>query len=609
MHTDLSPASRLVFLASVTWAALCAPASAVTLAEALQAYRNNQVTQAETMLGALATDPTASLHDRATALRELGRIDGLVRGETDAMAAAMAQTSGEEACQTAITALRIYREHGAADAALSYAEQSRASCTPGPDDQLRVQLARTFMALGGAANLARAADELNAISPIAGGAPDVASARLSLALLRRDSGSAFAAWRDYFWLTDADAPQALTSYHGRAQAIFAAGLAANGADTDRLALVTMLIRAGFTEDARAFADATGIAARNADSAEWRRAAAFFRFHAAALELTARTNHAMLDRPDDPTRAADVTRYREEMGALMMRLMEDIGANGDPRLALAEAFGIYGSLGETSGYPSLHGGHIVEDQRIVTEQYGHRGELRFVVIDNMVSNGFESWLWDGWAEAGGWASDDATIVQIRSAYTPGPLAALRRVRPGPTRERYLQQIERSVADERSALDANRGIASLPATSERLELQAYEQIAARTGGDDGAFIAEVWRATNQYSIEKHEGRHAIDKARGSFSTPDLEYMAKLSQIALADYPRLGLASIAGSTIGETPHGIANRRILAGYRNWMQRHWRRIPGYDRETPALSQLTLLSDAQIVEIAQSMDELARPRR
>jgi hypothetical protein len=609
----LSP-SRLALAAVLAWTALAAPAGAATLAEALDAYRNNRVTEAETMLGALVADPATAAHDRAAALRELGRIDGLIRGETDAMAAAMAQTSGEEACATATTALRIYREVGQPATPLPYAEASRGQCTPGASDMLRVQLASTHMALADndpsarAAHLARADAELDAISPIAAGAPDIAKARLTLAMMRADSAAAFDAWRAYFWLTDTDAPQALTAYAGRARAIFDAGLAANASDADRIALVNMLIRAGFTDDARAFSEATQLAARNASDPNWVRAAAYFRFHASVREITTRTNHAMVNRNDDSTRSDDVRQYSEDIRGAMMQLMTDAGLSGDPQAALGEAYGLFGSLGETSGYPSLHGGHIVEDRRIVAEQYGRRGELRFVVVDNMVSNGFESWLWDGWAEAGGWADDDATIVQIRSAYTAGPLSALRRVRPGPTRERFLQMIARFDADERSALGRD-GVASLPATSERLEMEGYEQIARRTGDDDAAFIAEVWRATYQYSIEKHEGRHAIDKLRGTFSSPELEYMAKLSQIALSDYPRLGLASIAGSTLGDTPHGIANRRILTGYRNWMRRHWRDIPGFDRNAPALSQLTLLSDAQIVAIAQSMDDLARSAR
>jgi hypothetical protein len=300
-------------------------------------------------------------------------------------------------------------------------------------------------------------------------------------------------------------------------------------------------------------------------------------------------------------------YESEIMAAIGGLMQNAGLSGDPRAALAETYGLFGSIGETGGYPSLHAGHLAQDERITVAQYGRIGELRFIVIDNMIANGFESWLWDGSGEAGGWAPADDTIVQVRSAYTSAPLSALRRARPGAIRERHLADIEREQAGERAALGRD-GVATLPATSNRLTMQAIDQIAARTGSDDGAFIADHWRATIQYSITLHEGRHALDKASGRFSNVELEFRAKLSQIALADYPRLGLANVAGQTLGDTPHGDANRRILEGYRRWMRRHARDIAGFDRNQATLSQLHLLSDDQIRAAARSMDPWARQR-
>ncbi len=326
----------------------------------------------------------------------------------------------------------------------------------------------------------------------------------------------------------------------------------------------------------------------------------FAFDAAVRADTLRANREMMGGGRAPW-------YGDAIRADMGALMRSTGLSGDPRTLLAENFGLYGSLGETSGYPSLHGGHLAEDRHLSVDEYGHHGELRFIVIDNMLANGYESWLWDGWAEAGGWSGEGA-IVQIRSAYTDGPLRSLRRTRPGPSRDAFLTSLRQAEIAERAALErAGRdAIVSLPATSDRLEDQVYQAIAQRVGGDDAAFIAEVWRATNQYSIEMHEGRHAIDNANGHHSDPDLEYWAKLSQIALADYPRLGLASIAAGVINDTPHGIGNRRVLEAYRSWMRAHAREIAGFDASAPLLSQLDKLTDAQIVAVARSVDPLAR---
>lgn len=596
--------SRLAVAAFLTFASLAAPAAAATLAQGLSSYRTNHVADAERIFAEVAADPAATPRDRAQALRELGRIDGLIRGETDAIATAIAQAPQDETrCEIGATALIVYRNAGQPATPLAFAEGASATCTPGALESLRIELARTHLALAAsspsdrALHLAAAAAQLDAIEAAARGAPTVASTRLSLAIARRDSAAALTAWRDYFWLTDADSPQAMQQYAGRTAAVLDAGLNANADDDSLLALIEMLIRAGFVADARQFAAETNIGARANGNAQWRRASAYLAFDQNVRAITLGANRTMAT-------GGRATTYEADIQAAMAQLMTDAGLSGDPKAALMETYGVYGTLGETSGYPSLHGGHLVQDEHLAVAQYGRSGELRFIVIDNMTANGFESWLWDGWAEAGGWANDDG-IIQVRSAYTDGPLNALRLARPGPIRERYLADLERAVAQERESLGRD-GVAALPATSDRLDLQAIDQIAARVGADDQAFIAAHWRETINYSITLHEGRHALDNASGAFSSENLEFRAKLSQIALSDFPRLGLANIAGNTIGDTPHGNANRRILQGYRTWMRRHRGDIAGFDRTRPTLSQLDKLTDAQIVDGARSMDAWAR---
>jgi hypothetical protein len=587
--------------ALLAWAALTLDAAAVTLAEAMSAYRNNRVAEAEAMLGEVTADPAASAADRAAALRELGRIDWLVRGETDGAAAALAAVpDGEARCAALLLALRVYREAGAPQTALDEAARGRGECAPAAADSMRIAIARAHLA---AARPAAAAAELAAIGTAARRAPDVAAAKFSLALAQADAAAAVEAWRDYFWLDAADAPQALSAYAGRVEAVFAAGLAAGAAEADRIALIEFLIRAGFADDARALAGAMSAAPG------WAHARAYFTFRDAVAEATLRANREM-------AAGGRAEWYRERILAALATLMRDAGlsieASDDPRVttyrtmtALAGAYGLFGTVGETSGYPSLHAGHLVQDERLAVAQYGRSGEIRFVVLDNMLANGFESWLWDGWAEAGGW-SGGGVIVQVRSAYTHGPLGALRRARPGPDRDRFAAAIERTAADERAALGRD-GVAALPAASDRLELQAIDQIAARTSGDDGAFLAAFWRETVNTSITLHEGRHALDQAaNAAMAGEELEFRAKLSEIALSGYPRLGLANVAGQAQGDTAHGQANRRVLEGYRRWMRAHRREIAGFDRRAPTLAQLHLLSDDQIIAAAQSLDPWAR---
>jgi hypothetical protein len=583
------------------------PAQAVTLAEAMSAYRNNQVADAERMLGEVAADPAASELDRAAARRRLARIDWMARGETDAATRALAETPvGEGRCLVMTGALSVFREAENGGAIVEQAKSVGPECRANDLETLRIERARIHMALAAAASgeararhLAEAAEHLNAIDAVANTTPGVALPRFSLALAQRDAAAAFAGWRTDDWLSDADAPQALGMYAGRVEQIFASGLRADAADSDVITLIAMLTRAGFADDARLLAEQTGVGARATDSAEWRRVAAYFALNSAVREATLRANREIIN-------GGRAGWYEREIIAASTRAMEAVGLSGDPRVALAEAFGVYGTVGETSGYPSMHGGHLVQDERLHVEQYGRSGEVRFIVIDNVLANGYESWLWDGWAEAGGWSSDGNTIVQIRSAYTGGPVGALRRTRPGPARDRFMTELQQKSTEELASLGRD-GVAGVPATSDRLEQQVYDAIAAGVGADDDAFIAEVWRATNQYSITSHEGRHALDNAhQRGLSTTQLEFRAKLSQIIFADYPRLGLASVAGQAFNDTPHGRGNQRVLEGYRRWMREHRDEIAGFDRSQPTLSQLDKLTDEQIVAAARSMDPWAR---
>ena len=78
-----------------------------------------------------------------------------------------------------------------------------------------------------------------------------------------------------------------------------------------------------------------------------------------------------------------------------------------------------NLGRTAGYYDLHMGHSVVDQRREVEQYGRKADVRFVQLDHIVSNGFQSWAWEDGGQHGGWGGS-TLIVQIRSVYVEEPL---------------------------------------------------------------------------------------------------------------------------------------------------------------------------------------------
>ena len=279
--------------------------------------------------------------------------------------------------------------------------------------------------------------------------------------------------------------------------------------------------------------------------------------------------------------------------------------------LDRRFGAYVSLGKTAGYQDLHMGHRVIDEARVVEQYGRRAELRFVALDNMVSNGFQSWAWEGDAQHGGWARPD-TIYQVRPAYAGGAVEAWRAIHSADELEEFATEMARESSLD-DALARENPHAFLPGLVMRLKRQGVNRLLLRlrseaAEGEDLRlrFLSLTERAVQESSIFAHEGRHAIDKRAGVSSSRKLEFTAKLSEVAFAPEPRLALGGILTANIGDhTPHGQANLKIMKGLVSWLEKHRDDIDGLDPERPLLPQLDLLSDQQLRDAFRSMDPLA----
>ncbi len=296
--------------------------------------------------------------------------------------------------------------------------------------------------------------------------------------------------------------------------------------------------------------------------------------------------------------------------------------------LNERFGANISLGETAGYLDLHMGHRVIDETRVVEQYDRRAQLRFVALDNMVSNGFESWAWEGGGQHGGWAGSDV-IYQVRPVYAGHAVEIWRQLHTVDE----LEEIEAEMTRESSLDDARareNPHAFLPGLAMRLKHQGVYGLLDRVRSEAAEgenlrlrFLSEAERVVQESSIFAHEGRHAIDKRAGSRMSgvrvvagdlipwiasekEGLEFTAKLSEVAFAPEPRLALFGILTANIGDhTPHGRANLKIVKSLVSWMETHRDAIAGLDSERPLLPQLDLLSDQQLRDAFRSMDPLA----
>jgi hypothetical protein len=275
------------------------------------------------------------------------------------------------------------------------------------------------------------------------------------------------------------------------------------------------------------------------------------------------------------------------------------------------FGTVINLGSTAGYEDLHMGHRVIDERRTVTQYGHEAVVRVVALDAMVSNGFQSWAWDGRAAHGGWGGGES-ITQVRPSYARGPLRAWREVSDS-AKQRALRAAEQSDSITDIASARVTPVAYFPGLASRLDIQGQHEIldSLRASGLSGpalkgAFVGEYDRAIRESSIFAHEGRHVIDGALGKFSDEELEFRAKLSEVAFAPNPRLAMGAIMSGDIGdETPHGRANKRVLGGLLGWMTSHAGEIHGLNATLPMLPQMTLLTDAQMRTAFASLDPLA----
>ncbi|MEJ7812979.1 MAG: hypothetical protein WKG32_21370, partial [Gemmatimonadaceae bacterium] len=280
--------------------------------------------------------------------------------------------------------------------------------------------------------------------------------------------------------------------------------------------------------------------------------------------------------------------------------------------LDRRFGALVNFGETAGYQDLHMGHRVVDARRTVQQYGHEANVRFIALDAVVSNGFQSWAWMGRAAHGGWGGSEL-IVQVRPRYAEGPLAAWWDATDSVARRKVAAEI---AVD--SAADLVRArttpVAFFPGVAKRFARDARERLLDSlrgTGLAGRALEAEFERAygaaTQESSIFAHEGRHAIDATMGLKPGPaELEFRAKLSEVAFAPSPRLALGGIISATLGDrTPHGQANERVMRGVLAWMRAHAGEIRGLDRAAPLLPQMPVLSDEQLRRAFASMDPLA----
>ena len=610
-------AAMKILLPALLATTLLAPAgaSAATLQDAQAAYGVYDVNKAEALYRGVAADPNAPAKDRAAATRELARIAWLVDGKRDAALSMLAQSlpNDPDPCRAAHLYARV-RNDGPApqapDAALARLATSCLEAEPGVALETIRSLQLRAERETGTAQRATAAGALRRLAELPEGPRYSAQGnklRLALGILAGDADQALAGWRDYFWLEDGKvAPPAIAA--ADIEATFRQGLAERPDAAAALRFAGLLMRAGFYDDFRGYAERRGLA--KSGHADWEPLAAYFDLRETlAREILAH------DRQHARAGATEEDAYEKRLTDILTRAAARAGATGtDPIEALHRAYGLWGTApGKSNGVSGIHLGHTVVDDRQKVTQDGRSGEIRFIALDNMVHNSFSAWLMDGASAPGGWAVDGVTIVQVRPRYLIIIDGFARNARPGVARTEALREIEAQRVTDRAIARAT-PIAFLPGVRSRLRLGGIDALAAQVHrslepGDsfEIAFKKAYLDASVASSITAHEGRHALDQATYrkacELANPELEYRAKLSEIRFAPSPRLALSSIYGPLFGGTSgHGIANQRLMTDFAKWIEANRDKVKGYDPALTPLEQLDKLSDAQFVEVATGLE-------
>ena len=473
----------------------------------------------------------------------------------------------------------------------------------------REELADTTRLRAALARLAPSADSFP-------GAPTDALTLLNGALVLRDGVLALHAWRLYYLLDTGDTLHGALAQPRRELAEL----------LPRLADSSPLTRDDRDRLVRSFAasrlfDAAALVARDpgAPAPRSRRVAEIVAYAGFARRLSRATDEYYRRTLIGQATPADLRRLWIRMSRDLWPQLDWSGSGGPPVYypaavppELERRFGAVVRFGSTAGYYDLHYGHLVAGDTRQVEQYGHRVRVKLVVTDGIVSNGFQSWAWDGSAEHGGLQTGD-TIIQVRTAFVENPFLLWL----GVSSARRQAFEERTLAAD-SAADLVRAATDsagfFPGVRDRILRDARRALvdSLRGIGLDGdalrnAFIFAWLQAARESGVFAHEGRHAIDRILVPQASPDeLEFRAKLSEVALAQYPKIALGAMLHASIGDaTAHGRANARVMLGLIHWMRGHASSVRGLDATRAVLPQLPLLTEAQLRDAFRSMDPLA----
>jgi hypothetical protein len=615
--------------AALPWGTIHAePAVQVpTLEQSEDALFAGRVSEAEAGFALISADPSTAPRERARAGVHWASLAWHIDGNARAALARLQQLAakGADPCLLNPPLLRVLRESRQWTPLQRTLGRLPTACERASDlPEVQKQAAAGWVALAQQARpprqaglMARASRALQDVEPSAALDLDLCRWVLALGLLADDPAMAVDGWRRYYRSGQTAGPAALDAAGIDAQQVFERGLRRGASRAQRLQIADLLARTGFVDALRAF---TGqhrlVVPGQADSLS---VETYLGLSDEITAITSAFNRKVARAAGHDAQAYDRQLRRSfarAAGRLTGRRVP-VGGDGQPDVdgVLRAAFGLWFATGNTNGVASLHAGHVVIDEARTISQFGQQGKIRFFVLDNMLGNGFSTWVSDGESSVGGWAIDGATILQVREPYESGAmrLAALRTGQPG--RVDAEAQLSKLSAEDLLAAKQD-GKARLPGLGLRLKLQALDQVeaaaaatlpaAAPAAQRLQAFLRLWTQQTTERSIVIHEGRHVLDQAffrAAPLEGAELERRAKLSELQLGAFPRAAFSTIDDELMGgDTSHGVANSSLMRGLGRWVELHRSEVAGFDAAVPAITQIDRLSDAQIRAAAAALD-------
>ncbi len=275
--------------------------------------------------------------------------------------------------------------------------------------------------------------------------------------------------------------------------------------------------------------------------------------------------------------------------------------------LYNRFGTKVYSGKFDGYYFYIGGHAIVDTIKTIEQFNKKAEIQFFVLDLRFSNNYWGWFTNNYGFAG--YADDAIIVKYREPVSSNPLYYWNKLNNIESLSKWKDEIVILAAQDDSLSKKNTN-ASLNGIYERIRLNIYSEIidSLKSVGFQNdelrkQFIS-IYNDIEYNHIINHEGRHVIDFNTLSkvkiilLGNTEIEFRATLSQIYFSQYPLLDIKF----EINNTPHGLANKKLLELIANWMDQNEEKIKGFDATKPTIPQLDLLTNKQLIKIIESIE-------